>query len=82
MKTKEEDKQSQAGADIAFECLRRAEGAVRANCTARPDLYLRDIADPQTSGVCATHRIGNWRNKARMFMKTKGRGVKKSRSRS
>jgi len=27
MKTKEDDKQSQAGADIAFECLRCAEGA-------------------------------------------------------
>ena len=78
MKTKEEDKRSQAGADIAFECLRCAEGAVRAKCTARPDLSLRDIADPHTSGVCATHRIGNWRNKARMSMKTKSRGVEKS----
>ncbi len=51
MKTKEEDKQSRAGADIALECLRRAEGAVRSGCAADLDLSLRDIADPRPRGL-------------------------------
>jgi len=50
MKTKEEGKQSQAGADIAFECLRCAEGAGRSGCAVRLDLSLRDIADPRHHG--------------------------------
>jgi len=50
MKTKEDDKQSEAGADVAFECLRCAEGAGLSGCGVSPDLSLRDIADPRRQG--------------------------------
>ena len=50
MKTKEEDKKSEAGPDIAFECLRCAEGAGPSGCAANPDLSLRDIADLRHQG--------------------------------
>jgi len=51
MKTKEEDKQSRAGTDVAFERLRCAEGAVRSEWTAYPGLSLRDIRDPTDRGL-------------------------------
>ena len=47
MKTKEEDKQSWAGAAIAFEYLRGAGGAGRSGCAGSLDLSLRDVADPR-----------------------------------
>jgi hypothetical protein len=46
MKTKD-----RAGADVAFERLRCAEGAVRLGCTRGSDLSLRDIADPTHRGL-------------------------------
>ena len=81
MKTKDSVRKSMAGADVAFERLRCAEGAVRSSCAARPDLSLRDIADPD-GGVCAIREWHGLRwtliaersfsaNKARMSMKTK-----------
>jgi hypothetical protein len=65
-----------AGADVAFERLRCAEGAVRSNCATFADLSLRDIADPTQQGVCAGPDWRGWEqvfegNKARMSMKTK-----------
>jgi hypothetical protein len=51
MKTKEDDKQSCAGADVGFERLRCTEGAVRSDCIACPNLSLRDIADPLLRGL-------------------------------
>ena len=51
MKTKDSVKKSMAGADVVFERLRCAEGAVRSNCAARPGLSLRDIADPRHRGL-------------------------------
>jgi len=51
MKTKDKVRKSCDGADVALERLRCAEGAVQANCTARPDLSLRDIADPTPRGL-------------------------------
>ena len=50
MKTKEDDKQSEAGADIAFECLRCGEGAGLSGCAVSLDLSLRDIADLRHQG--------------------------------
>ena len=50
MKTKEDDKQSEACADIAFECLRCAEGAGLSGCGVSLDLSLRDISDPRPQG--------------------------------
>jgi len=46
MKTKE-----RAGADIAFECLRCAEGAGRSIHDDRSNLSLRDIADATSRGL-------------------------------
>ena len=54
MKTKEEDKQSEAGADIALECLRCAEGPGLSGCGVSLDLSLRDIADPRHQGSAPT----------------------------
>ena len=54
MKTKEEDKQSGAGADIVLECLRCAEGAGWSGCAVSLDLSLRDIADPRSQGSAPT----------------------------
>ncbi len=51
MKTKEEGKRPKAGADIAFECLRCAEGAGRSGCLVSLDLSLRDIAEPRQRGL-------------------------------
>jgi hypothetical protein len=51
MKTKEEDKKSWAGAEVAFERLRDAEGAAWSNCPRWPELSLRDIADPRLRGL-------------------------------
>ena len=66
MKTKDEVKKSRrAGADVAFERLRCADGAVKSDCT---DMALREIADPIHRGLPAYE---NERNKARMSMKTK-----------
>jgi len=53
MKTKNSVKKSWAGADVAFERLRCAEGAVWSDCAACPALSLRDIADPHI-GVCGS----------------------------
>jgi len=39
-----------AGADVAFERLRCAEGAGWSDCAASPDVSLRDIADPTPQG--------------------------------
>jgi len=50
MKTKGKNRKSWAGGDVDLESLRRAEGAVRSNCTAPPDLSLRDIADLTSRG--------------------------------
>jgi hypothetical protein len=50
MKTKDSAKKSWAGADVVFERLRCAEGAVRSNRATCPDLSLRDIADPKQRG--------------------------------
>ena len=61
-----------AGADVALERLRCAEGAVRSDCTACPRLSLRDIADPTFRGLRQPRRYENRGNKARMSMKTKG----------
>jgi len=44
-------KEKRAGAYGAFERLRCAEGAVRPDCAERPDLSLRDIADPTRRGL-------------------------------
>ena len=63
MKTKDSVKKSMAGADVAFERLRHAEGAVRSDCTARPDLSLRDIADPHRRVRAILERRG-WELKA------------------
>ena len=63
MKTKDWVERSMAGADVAFERLRCAEGAVRSNCAARPDLSLRDIADPH-SRACASREWRGWELKA------------------
>ena len=49
MKTKDSVKKSWAGADVAFERLRCAEPAGRADCPACPDLSLRDIAGSKIS---------------------------------
>ena len=54
MKTKEEDKQLGAGADIVFESLRYAGGAGRSGCGVRVDLSLRDIAEPRRQGSAAS----------------------------
>ena len=66
-----------AGADVAFERLRCAEGAVRSNCVTCADLSLRDIANPIRRGLrqsgLAWLRTGFDGNKARMSMKTKDR---------
>jgi hypothetical protein len=43
------------GANVAFERRGCTEGAVRSDCTACPDLSLRDIADPRTSGSAPTY---------------------------
>jgi len=43
--------EKRAGADVAFDRLRCAEGAGRSNCAARPDLSVRDIADPTHRGL-------------------------------
>jgi len=51
MKTKEEGKRPKAGADLAFECLRCAEGAGRSGCLVSLDLSLRDIAEPRQRGL-------------------------------
>jgi hypothetical protein len=51
MKTKNSVKKSTAGADVVFERQRCAGGAVRSSCAARPDLSLRDIADPTPRGL-------------------------------
>ncbi len=74
---------SEACADVVFERLRCAGGAVRSGCAARPNPSLRDIADPHI-GVCTIREWHGWRrkptvercflaNKARMSMKTKDR---------
>jgi len=46
-----ENKGSWAGADIAFECLRCAEGAGRSNCTARPNCPFGTSQTPQIRGL-------------------------------
>ena len=51
MKTKEDDKQSGAGADIVLECLRCAGGAGPLGFAAGLDVSLRDIADPDIRGL-------------------------------
>ena len=43
--------EKRAGADVVFERLRCAEGAVRSDCADRPDLFLRDSADPTHRGL-------------------------------
>jgi hypothetical protein len=48
------------GANVAFERLRCAEGAVRSDYAARPYLSLRDIADAH-SGGCSTRESHGWR---------------------
>jgi len=73
MKTKDEVERSWAGADVALERLRCAEGAVRSDCAACPRLSLRDIADPTLRGLRQPRRYENRQNKARMSMKTKDR---------
>jgi len=50
MKTNDNGRKSRSGADVALGRLRYAEGAVGSNWTALPDLSLRDIADPTSSG--------------------------------
>ena len=59
MKTKQKVKKSRAGADVALERLRCAEGAGRAGCPDSPTLSLRDIADPtrQESGPAWMARL-------------------------
>ena len=51
MKTKDKVKKSRAGADVALERLRCAEGAGRADCPACYNLSLREIADPTHRGL-------------------------------
>jgi len=51
MLLKTKGRYSRAGADVAFERLRCAEGAVQLGWTRRPDLSLRDIADPKLRGL-------------------------------
>jgi hypothetical protein len=80
MKTTGSVKRSWVDADVAFERLRCAEGAVWSDCAACPGLPLRVIADPHI-GVCASRdRRGSEpefeENKARMSMKTKDRSCK------
>ncbi len=43
--------EKRVGPDVAFERLRCGEGAVRRDCPDRPDLSLRDIADPTHRGL-------------------------------
>jgi len=51
MKTKERVTKSLAGAHVACQRLLCAGGASRSDCTTRPDLSLRDIADPIHRGA-------------------------------
>ena len=51
MKTKDKVKKSRAGADVALERLRCAEGAGRAARSACPGMSLWDIADPTHRGL-------------------------------
>jgi hypothetical protein len=71
MKTKDSVRKSMAGADVAFERLRCAEGAVRSSCAARRDLSLRDIADPDGE-VCAIREWRGWDLKADRREKFRG----------
>jgi hypothetical protein len=61
-----------AGADIAFECLRCAEGAGRQIYDDCPNLSLRDIADPHNSGVCASPALRKLREQSENVYENKG----------
>jgi hypothetical protein len=76
MKTKGSVKRSRAGADVAFERLRCAEGAVWSDCAACPGLSLRDIASPAHQGLrqpgSARFRTGVRREQSENVYENKG----------
>jgi len=72
MKTKEEDKKSWAGADVAFERLRCAKAQFGQVVLLALTCPFGTSQTPDIRGL-RHPSLQNWRNKARMSMKTKDR---------